>query len=63
MPLMWPEQVIWPLFKFYDLYNHLIGNLSIIGYYLIRNNILLDKAYELSTYLFKINWSNNSKSW
>ena len=58
MPLMWPKQVIWPLYKFYDLSTHFIGNLSIIGDYLIRNNIFLDKAYELSTYLFNIYWSN-----
>jgi hypothetical protein len=49
-------QVLW-------LITHFIGNLSIIGDYLIRNNIFLDKAYELSTYLFKTYWSNDSKSW
>ena len=26
MPLMWPKQVIKPLFKFYDLSTHFIGN-------------------------------------
>ena len=52
LPLMWPKQVIWPLYKFYDLSTHFISNLSIIGD-LIRNNVFLDKAYELSTYLFK----------
>ena len=52
MPLMWPKQVIWPLYKFYDLSTHFIGILYIIGDYLIRDNIFLDKAYELSTYLF-----------
>jgi hypothetical protein len=36
-------------FKFYDLFTHFVGNLSTIGVYLIRNNIFLDKAYELST--------------
>ena len=51
---MWPKQVIWPLYKFYDLSTHSIGNLSIIGDCLITNNIFLDKAYELSTYLFEI---------
>ena len=30
---------------------------------LIRNNMFLDKAYELSIYLSKICWSNNKKSW
>jgi hypothetical protein len=40
MPLMWPKQVIWALFKFYDLSTHFIGNLSTIpgstiGEYLI----------------------------
>jgi hypothetical protein len=54
---------IWPLFKFYDLSTHFIGYLSIIGDYLIKNTIFLDKSYELSTYLSKIYWSNNSKSW
>ena len=54
MPWMWPKQVIWPLYKFYDLSTHSIGNLSIIGDCLITNNIFLDKAYELSTYLFEI---------
>jgi hypothetical protein len=44
MPFMWPKQVIWPLFKFYDLSTHFIGTLSVIGDYLIRNNIFLDKA-------------------
>ena len=51
---MWPKQVIRPLYKFHDISTHFIGNLSIIDDYLIRNNIFLDKAYELSTYLFKI---------
>ena len=36
--------------------------LSIDGDYLIINNIFLVKAYDLSTYLIKIDWSNN-KSW
>jgi hypothetical protein len=63
MPLMWPKQIIWPLFKIYDLSTHFIGNWSIIGDYLIRNNIFNDKAYELSTYLSKFYWSNNNKSW
>jgi hypothetical protein len=57
------QQLIWPLYKFYDLYTDFIRNLSIIGDYLMRNNIFLDEAYELSTYLFRIYWSNNSKSW
>ena len=60
---MWPKQVIWPLYKFYDLSTHFIRNLSIIGDYLIRNNIFRDEAYDLSTYLIKIDWLNNSKSW
>ena len=47
----------------YDLSTHFIENLSIVGDYLIRNNIFLDKAYDLSTYLINIDWSNNSKSW
>ena len=44
---MWPKQVIWPLYKSYDLSTHFIKDLSIIGDCLIRNNIFLDKAYEL----------------
>ena len=54
MPLMWPKQVISSLYKFYDLANHFIGNFSIIGDYLIINNIFLDKAYELSTMNFLV---------
>ena len=50
-------------YKFYDLSTHFIGNLSIIGDYLMRNNIFLDEAYDLSTYLIKIDLLNNSKSW
>ena len=50
---MWPKQVIRPLYKFYDLSTHFIGNSSITGDYSIRNNIFLDKAYELSTYIFE----------
>ena len=50
------------LFRFYDLSTHFIRNLSIVDDYLIRNNIF-DKAYDLSTYLIKIDWLNNSKSW
>ena len=60
---MWPKQVIWPLYKSYDLSTHFIKDSSIISDYLIKYNIFLDKAYELSTYLFKIDWSNNNKSW
>ena len=57
------KQVKWPLYKFYDLSTHFIRNLYIIGDHLIRNNIFLDKAYDLSTYLIKIDWLNNKKSW
>ena len=57
------KEVIWPLYKIYDLSTHFIRNLSIIGEYLMRNNIFLDKAYDLPTYLTKIDWLNNSKSW
>ena len=49
-------QVLWPIYSFHK-------GLSIFGNYLIRNNIFLDKAYALSTYLFKSYWSNNIKSW
>ena len=52
---MWPKQDIWPLYKFYDLSTRFIGYLSIIGDYLIRNNIFLDKAYELSTFYLIVN--------
>ena len=37
-------------YKFNDLSTHFIQNLSIIGDYLLRNDVFLDKAYELSTY-------------
>ena len=53
---MWPEQVIWPLYKSYDLSTRFIKDLAIIGYYLIINNKFLDKAYELSTYGYKNDW-------
>ena len=49
---MWPKQVIWRLYKSYDVSTHFIKDLFIIGDYLVRNNIFLDKAYELSTDLF-----------
>jgi hypothetical protein len=49
-------QVLWLIYSFHRIF-------SIIGDYLLINNIFLDKAYELSTYLSKIDWSNNSKSW
>ena len=48
--------------KSYDLFTHFIGNLLIVGDYLIRNNIFPDKSYALSIYLFKFYWSNHSKS-
>ena len=51
---MWPKKGIWPFYKFYDLSTQFIWNISIIGDYLIRNNIFLDKAYDLSTYLIKL---------
>jgi hypothetical protein len=60
---MWPKQDIWPLYKSYDLSTHFIKDLTTIGDYLIINNVILDKAYELSTYLFKIYWSNNKEPW
>ena len=37
-------------YKFNDLSTHFIQNLSIIGDYLLRNDVFLDKTYELSTY-------------
>ena len=52
--LMWPKQIIWPLYKSYDMSTHFIKDLFIIGVYLIRNNIFLDKSYDMSTYMFKI---------
>ena len=50
MPLMWPKQVKWLLYMFYDLSTHFKRNLSVIGGYLIINKVFLDKAYELSTF-------------
>jgi hypothetical protein len=50
---MLPKEVIYPLYKFYDLSTRFIKYLSIIGDYLIINNIFLDKAYEIFIYLFK----------
>ena len=47
------KQVLWPLYKSYDLSTHFIENLSIINQYLILNNIFLDKSYDLSTYDLK----------
>ena len=60
--LMWPKQVIWPLYKSYDISSRFIKDLSIIGNYLMINNIFLDKAYDMPTSLSKIYWSNNGKS-
>ena len=37
--------------QFYDISTHFNNDLSIIGDYLIRNNLFLDKSYDLSTYL------------
>jgi hypothetical protein len=54
MPLIVAQTSHMTSLQVYDLSTHFIGNLSIIGDYLIRNNIFLDKAYELFTYLFKI---------
>ena len=50
MPLMWPKQVKWLLYMFYDLSTHFKRNLYVIGGYLIINKVFLDKAYELSTF-------------
>ena len=60
--LKWPKQVLWPLYKSYDLSTHVIKNLSIVGYDLMINDIFLDKSYDLSTYLLKIYKLTNSKS-
>jgi hypothetical protein len=52
----WPMMYIWIVKNAIDV---AVG-FWVLG--LIRNNIFLDKAYELSTYLPKIYWSNNRKS-
>ena len=53
LPLIWLKQVLWPLYKSYDLSTHFIKNSSISTHHLILNNIFLDKSYDLSTYLIK----------
>ena len=62
LPLIWPIQVLWPLYKSYDLLTHFIKIFPIISHHLILKNISLDKSYDLSTYLIKFFWSNNSIS-
>ena len=57
--LVWPKQILRPLYKSCDLSPHLIKELSIFSYYLGTNNISLDKSYDLSTYPFNIYIFNN----
>ena len=52
---MWPKQVLWPIYSFHK---------GVIFYWLLvdkNNNILLDKSYDLSTYIFKMYQLNNNK--
>ena len=60
LPLIWPKQVLWPLWKSYYLCTRFIHKLFIISHHWIL--IFFDKSYHLSTYLIKIYWLNNSKS-
>jgi hypothetical protein len=53
----WPMMYTWIVKNTIDV----AEGFRVLG--LIKNNIFLDKAYELSTYLAKIYWSNNRKSW
>jgi hypothetical protein len=48
-------QVLWLIYSFHE-------GLYFIGDHLIVNNIFLDKSYNLSTYVFRIYWSNNNNS-
>ena len=63
LPFMWPKQVIWPLYRSYDLSTHFIKDLSMTSYYFITNTIFLDKAYDLSTHLFKNNNKRQDLMW
>ena len=46
------KQILWSLYKSYDLSTHFINDLYVIVYYLMINNIFVDKYDDLSTYLF-----------
>jgi hypothetical protein len=51
-----PFQVLWLIYSFHKKFIY-------YWWLFYKNNIFLDKTHALSTYLFKIYWSNISKLW
>ena len=51
------------LFTSFMTYILISYGIDLLLVFILNNNIFLDIAYDLSTYLIKIDWLNTSKSW